>query len=86
MMLSLLERLEQMSTLRLMLIIAAALSLSGAASSIRARTRRLKMRILRTLLLLAGTIALAFAGHHFFGLTGAIIGGVIGSIVLLTVK
>ncbi len=83
---TLLERLEQMSNLRLMLIIAAALSLSGAASSIRARTRRLKMRILRTLLLLAGTIALAFAGHHFFGLTGAIIGGVIGSIVMLTAR
>jgi hypothetical protein len=83
---ALLERLEQMSTLRLMLIIAAALSLSGAASSIRAKTRRLKMRILRKLLTVAGAIALALAGYHFFGLTGAIIGGVIGGVVVLSTK
>ena len=44
------------------------------------------MRTLRRIILIAATVLLAFTGNHLYGLTGAIIGAVIGIIVVLSAR
>ncbi len=44
------------------------------------------MRTLHLILLIAATVALAFAGNHLFGLPGAIAGTAIGTATILFTK